>query len=104
VERHALERCPACDYRLSGESIDYTRQVVELPPPQRVEVIEHQVIKRWCPHCGIWRSPRLDLSGQVLGRGRIGVRIASVVVNCGQGCGCQWGRSTHTWRRCMAGG
>jgi transposase len=80
VERHALERCPACDYRLSGESINYTRQVVELPPPQRVEVIEHQVIKRWCPHCGKWRSPRLDLSGQVLGRGRIGVRIASVVV------------------------
>jgi transposase len=80
VERHALERCPACEYRLSGESIDYTRQVVELPPPQRVEVIEHQVIKRWCPHCGKWRSPRLDLSGQVLGRGRIGVRIASVVV------------------------
>jgi transposase len=80
VERHALERCPACDYRLSGESIKYTRQVVELPPPQRVEVIEHQVIKRWCPHCGKWRSPRLDLRGQVLGRGRIGVRIASVVV------------------------
>jgi transposase len=80
VERHVLERCPACDYRLSGESIDYTREVVELPPPQQVEVIEHQVIKRWCPHCGKWRRPRLDLRGQVLGRGRIGVRIASVVV------------------------
>jgi transposase len=80
VERHVLERCPECDYRLRGESVSYRREVVELPPPQRVEVIEHQVIKRWCPRCEQWRSPRLDLSGQVLGRGRIGVRIASLVV------------------------
>ncbi len=79
VERHALERCPKCTYRLSGESIDYTREVVELPEPQPVEVIEHQVIKRWCAHCEAWYSPRLDLSGQVFGQGRIGVRIASLV-------------------------
>jgi transposase len=80
IERHALERCPECQYGLSGESISYTREVVELPPPQRVEVIEHQVIKRWCPSCEKWRSPRLDLSGQVLGQGRIGVGITSLVV------------------------
>jgi len=78
-ERHVLERCPDCDYRLSGESIDYTREVIELPPPQPVEVIEHQVIKRWCPHCAGWRSPKLDLTGQVIGQGRIGVRVASLV-------------------------
>ena len=74
-----MERCPECDCGLSGESIDYTREVVELPPPSAVEVTEHQVIKRWCPHCRKWRSPRLDLSGQVVGQGRIGVRIASVI-------------------------
>lgn len=79
VERHALERCPDCNYRLSGESVDYTREVVELPPPQPVEVIEHQVVKRWCPHCQKWHSPQLDLRGQVFGQGRIGVRIASLV-------------------------
>ena len=79
IERHALAECPDCGYRLRGESLDRTRQVVELPPPQPVEVIEHQVIKRWCPHCGGWRSPQLDLSGQVIGQGRIGVRIASLV-------------------------
>jgi len=79
IERHALVRCPECDYRLSGESVDYTREVIELPAPQPVEVIEHQVIKRWCPCCGQWQSPRLDLRGQVLGQGRIGVRIASLV-------------------------
>ena len=79
IERHVLERCPDCNYQLSGESIDYTRQVIELPPPQPVEVLEHQVIKRWCPCCEQWQSPRLDLAGQVIGQGRIGVRIASLV-------------------------
>ncbi len=46
IERHVLERCPDCGYRLHGESIDYTREVIELPPPQPVEVTEHQVLKR----------------------------------------------------------
>ncbi len=79
IERHALERCPDCDYRLSGESVDYTREVVELPAAQALEVTEHQVVKRWCPQCEKWHSPPLDLSGQVFGQGRIGVRIASLV-------------------------
>jgi len=79
IERHMLERCPDCNYRLSGESVDYTREVIELPSPQPVEVIEHQVIKRWCPCCGQWQSPRLDLRGRVIGQGRIGVRVASLV-------------------------
>jgi transposase len=79
IEPHALERCPECHYRLQGSSIDYRRQVIELPEPQPVDIIEHQVIKRWCPHCRRWRSPQLELSGQVLGQGRIGVRIAALI-------------------------
>lgn len=49
IERHALANCPDCNYQLRGESIDYTRQVIEIPPPPPVEVIEHQVIKRGVP-------------------------------------------------------
>ena len=79
IERHTLDRCPECAYRLTGESLDYSREVIELPPPQAVEVIEHQVIKRWCPHCARWRSPQLELTGQVFGQGRIGVRVAALV-------------------------
>src|SRR5262245_50357873 len=75
---HALERCPDCNYRLQGNSLDYRRQVIELPEPQPVEVIEHQVFKRFCPHCRRWHSPKLELHSQVLGHGRIGVRIASL--------------------------
>ena len=79
TETHALDRCPECHYQLQGHSLDYRRQVIELPPPVPVDVVEHQVIKRWCPHCRRWRSPHLDLSGQVFGQGRIGTRIASLV-------------------------
>lgn len=79
IERHALERCPECSYPLTGESLDYARQVIELPLPQPVDVIEHQVIKRKCPHCEQWRAPHLDLSGTVIGQGRIGVRIAGLI-------------------------
>jgi hypothetical protein len=28
IDSHALERCPECNYRLHGHSLDYTRQVV----------------------------------------------------------------------------
>jgi hypothetical protein len=79
IEPHALERCPDCNYQLQGGNIDYTRQVIDLPPPQPVEVVEHQVIKRWCPCCNAWRSPTLDLTGQVLGQGRMGVRIIALI-------------------------
>jgi transposase len=77
--KHSLEHCPECKYKLQGTSIDYVRQVVELPEPQPVEVSEHQVIKRYCPKCEKWRSPKLDLTGEVLGQGRMGVRLVSLI-------------------------
>ena len=79
---HALDRCPECNCPLHGESTDYVRQVrqvIELPEPQPVEVIEHQVIKRYCPKCEKWRSPKLDVTGVVLGQGRMGVRLVSLI-------------------------
>jgi hypothetical protein len=76
---HALDRCPDCQYRLQGHSLAYSREVLELPEPQPIEVIEHRIIKRFCPHCKRWHSPKLDLSGQVLGQGRLGVRIVSLI-------------------------
>jgi transposase len=76
---HALERCPDCHYHLQGHSLDYSREVLELPDPRPIEVIEHRIIKRFCPHCRRWHSPKLDLRGVVLGQGRIGVRAASLI-------------------------
>jgi len=76
---HALERCPDCDYLLQGNSLAYTRQVIDLPAPQPIDIIEHQVFKRWCPHCRRWHRPKLELAGVVLGQGRIGVRMVAVI-------------------------
>jgi hypothetical protein len=76
---HVLERCPDCQQRLRGGRLARRRQVIDLPPPPPVEVVEHQVIKRWCSWCQRWQAPTLDLRGQVLGQGRLGVRVASLI-------------------------
>ena len=76
---HALAHCPDCGYTLSGQSIARRRQVIDLPAGQPVQVVEHQVIKRYCPHCQTWHEPQLDLRDEVVGHGRLGVRVMSLV-------------------------
>lgn len=84
VERHAVNDCQTCGYHLSGESKSYQRQVIELPEPRPVEVIEHQIIKRWCPKCEAWQQPAIDWGQQVLGKGRIGLRLAALIAYLSQ--------------------
>src|SRR5919204_2102912 len=77
--QHAYERCPDCGYLLRGESVDRTREVIDLPPPPPVVVTEHQLLKRYCPVCQRWQVPASDWRGQVLGQGRLGVRLVSLI-------------------------
>lgn len=79
VEKRRLEACPDCGEALQGESIYYRRQVIEIPAPQPVEVIEYQIERGWCSNCRCWQSPQLNWSGVVMGQGRIGVRLAGLV-------------------------
>jgi hypothetical protein len=51
---------------------------VDLPPPPPPVLTEHIFIRRWCPACAAWRTPPLP-AGLVLGRGRLGVGLASLV-------------------------
>jgi len=76
---HELEHCPDCGSRLYRRKIAWRRQVIELPPPQAAEVAEHVVLKRWCAKCEHWRSPHLDWRGMVVGQGRLGIRLVSVI-------------------------
>lgn len=76
---HRLEQCPDCAYPLRHPTLAKRRQVVELPPPQPVQVTEHQLFRSWCARCSKWHYASVDLSGQVVGHGRIGVRIASLI-------------------------
>jgi hypothetical protein len=79
TQQHAYERCPDCGYLLRGQSVARTREVIELPPPPAVEVTEHQFLKRYCPVCQRWQIPAPDWRGQVLGQGRFGVRLVSLI-------------------------
>lgn len=79
VERHAFAACPDCGYALRGEAIKRTREVLEIPLLQ-AEVVEHQFIQRHCPACQAWKTPSAAVvEGAVLGQGRIGVRLASLI-------------------------
>jgi len=76
---HELEHCPDCGCKVYRRKLARRREVIDLPPVPVVEVTEHQVVKRYCPRCERWYAPRLDLRGQVLGQGRLGVRLVSVM-------------------------
>src|ERR1700692_592001 len=80
IEEHLIRTCPDCQGDLSGISIPRLRQIIELPPPPPVEVTEYRVYKGWCASCQKWHEAPFDLPpGQVMGQGRLGVRISTVI-------------------------
>jgi hypothetical protein len=79
IVRHRIEQCPVCAGRLSGVQVARRRPVRDLPPP--VTVTEHHVCKGWCASCRKWREAPLDLRGQVVGQGRLGVGIAALITH-----------------------
>jgi len=76
--KHAVETCPDCGRPLSEGWLHRVRQVIEIPQTP-VRVIEHQVYARRCGVCGKVHIPKLDLSNEVLGRHRVGVRLMSLI-------------------------
>ncbi|GAC1343236.1 MAG: IS66 family transposase [Ktedonobacteraceae bacterium] len=71
--------CPTCHLRLGGLSLARSREVIDVPEPPLVEVTEHRIYKGWCAGCQKWYEAPLDLHEQVVGQGRIGVRLASLM-------------------------
>lgn len=78
IEQHRLENCPKCGGKLSKHKKSYSRQIIDVPEPQPVEVVEHQVEQGWCEHCRRWQRPT-GLWSKSLGQGRIGVRLMGMV-------------------------
>jgi len=76
--RHAVEQCPTCGCTLVGGSVKRTRQVIEVRPSP-VQIIEHQYVERRCPQCATRWTPTAGLQGVVLGQGRIGIGLASLI-------------------------
>lgn len=82
---HAVDICPDCGRKLSGGWVHDRRQVIELPETP-VRVIEHVLVARRCGVCGKRYIPTLELSGQVVGKCRFGVRLMSVVSSMAISC------------------
>jgi transposase len=78
VEHH-LARGPDGDLRLGGISLALCREVIDVPPPLAVQISEHRIFKGWCALCQKWHEARVDLHAEVLGHGRIGVRLTSMI-------------------------
>lgn len=75
---HAFARCPRCATALTGGTIRRTREVIELIPG-RIEVTAHVYVARRCPRCqGRWQ-PGPELAGHVVGQGRFGVGLLSLI-------------------------
>ncbi len=76
---HRLVHCPTCNLRLGGISLARVREVIELPAPPPVEVIHHRIFKGWCAQCQQWHEAPVDVQAEVLGQGRLGVRLVSLI-------------------------
>lgn len=79
IRKYALANCPKCSGPLSGNSIARRRQVIDIPPPAPVEIIEYHLIKGYCAHCEKYFEPELILDGLVVGHSRVSVRITSLI-------------------------
>jgi hypothetical protein len=75
---HAYAHCPHCRTALRGGTIKRTREVLEVAPTP-VVVTEHVYLERRCPQCGGRWLPGPDLAGVVVGQGRLGVGLLSLI-------------------------
>ncbi len=79
IVEHRLLTCPTCQVRLGGLSLARCREVIDVAMPAPVEVTHHRIYKGWCAGCQRWYEAPLDVQQQVIGHGRIGVRLASLI-------------------------
>lgn len=79
IVEHRIVTCPDCHLRLGGITLARVREVIDVPPPPPVEVIHHRIFQGWCAQCQRWHEAPVDLHAQVLGQGRLGVRLISLI-------------------------
>lgn len=79
IVEHRLVICPTCQLRLGGISLARRREVIDVPALAPVEVTEHRIYKGWCSGCQKWYEAPVDVHEKVVGQGRMGVRLASLI-------------------------
>ena len=82
---HALEACADCGHKLQGGTAHKVREVIDIPVLP-VEITHHIKLGRWCGVCGKRQVPQVDLSGEVIGKRRMGVRLMALIAYLGTDC------------------
>lgn len=82
VEHYAMNECPDCGRKLSGGSVKWRHQVIDVPPV-KVNVTDYLFIERRCGVCGKrWTpDPSVVLAGVVVGRKTVGIGLMSLVAH-----------------------
>jgi len=80
VVDHAVDNCPDCGRRLMGGWEHGVREVIDIPDTP-IQITHHRIIRRYCGVCQKPHLPKLDLSSEVVGRHRIGVRLMSLIAH-----------------------
>lgn len=77
---HAVEACPDCGRRLTGGSVKWRHQVVEIPKVP-VRVTDHLFIERYCGVCKKRHipDPAVVLAGIVVGKKSVGIGLMSLI-------------------------
>jgi transposase len=76
---HEPQGCGTCGGRLGKLCAYRTREVIDLPPPVRVEAVKHEYFKGYCGACHRWTRAQPDLGDTVLGQARFGLRLTTEV-------------------------
>jgi transposase len=79
IIEHRVVNCPDCDLRLGGMSLARVREVIDIPTPPPLSVTHHYLYKGWCANCQKWHEAPVDVQDQVMGQGRFGVRLTSLM-------------------------
>ena len=84
---HAVEVCPDCGRKLSGGSVKWRHQVVEIPSV-KVEVVDHIFVERRCGVCEKrWTpDPREVLADVVVGKKSLGIGLMSLIAHLKTAC------------------
>src|SRR2546428_130258 len=85
IVEHALDCCPDCGRPLSEGWTQRVRQVIDIPLVP-YSVTEHRMKGHYCGVCDKRHIVSPDLSGVVLGRHRVGVRLMSLIGYLGEVC------------------
>jgi len=77
---HAVEVCPDCGRFLTGGSVRWRHQVVEIPKVA-VKVTDHLFVERYCGVCKKRHTPdpAAVLAGVVVGRKSVGIGLMSLI-------------------------